>query len=276
MSRAIFSKLLALLLLIAVAAPVAAQGDKARYKLGLVMNGEKNRQFDGDVFNVVTQSFFESKRFVMVERKQLDAVFTEKDLQSFLGKGSDTLSDVLGLDFLGLVSYTVEDARSGGINRRVVTLEVRLVDVKTGQILGTITSERPDFVVPPATVRDAGRSLFQSVREAFPPLGYVIKIDGKDVVTDLGADAGVQKGDELEVVQEGEQIIHPVTGEPLPAEMIVVGVLKVVSTSSHLSNCKTKTEGLAIGSIVRLKEKNSMVKKGLRVMRGFWDHVGRN
>lgn len=273
MLRTLLFKLLALLLLVAVAAPLAAQGDKTRYKLGLVMNGEKNREFDGDVFNTVTQSFFESKRFVMVERKQLDAVFTEKDLQSFLGKGSDTLSDVLGLDFLGLVSYTVEDERSGGVSRRIVTLEVRLVEVKTGQIVGTITSERPDFVVPPSTVRDAGRSLFQSVREAFPPFGYVIRVTGKEVMVDLGTEAGVKKGDDFEVVKEGEQIIHPVTGEALPAELIVVGVLKVVSASPRLANCKTKGEGIAVGSIVRLKGKNSMLKKGLGAVRGVWDHM---
>lgn len=273
MLRTILSKLLAFLLLVAVAAPGAAQGEKALYKLGLVLNGEKNRRLDGDVLNAVTQAFFESKRFTMVERKQLDAVFTEKDLQGFLGKGSETLSDVLGLDLIGLVSYTAETERSGAVSREVFVLEVRLVDVKTGQILGTITSERPDAILPPSTAREAGRDLFQSIREAFPPFGYVVKVAGRDVVIDLGSDAGVKKGDELEIVREGEQIIHPVTGQALPAELVVVGVLKVVSTSAQLANCKTKAEGVALGSTVRLKAQNSMFKKGLGVMRNVLDRI---
>jgi hypothetical protein len=266
MFRTILSKLLTLLLLGAIAAPAAAQGEKALYKLGLVLNGEKNHQLDGDVLNAVTQAFFESKRFTMVERKQLDSVFTEKDLQGFLGKGSQTLSDVLGLDLVGLVSYTAGTERQGAVSYEVFVLEVRLVDVKTGQILGTITSERPDAVLPASTVREAGRDLFQSIREAFPPFGYVVKVTGKEVVIDLGSDAGLKKGDELEIVREGEQIIHPVTGQALPAELVVVGVLKVVSASPQLANCKTKSEAVTLGSTVRLKAKNSILKKGFGVL----------
>jgi hypothetical protein len=211
----------------------------------------------------------------MVERRQLTAVFTEKDLQGFLGKGSQKLSQVLGLDLVGLVSYIIEDENMGGIARRVFTIEVRLVEAKTGKIIGTINSDRPDYVVPPSTVRDAGRGLYQSVREAFPPLGYVIKVSGKEVVVDLGAEAGVRKGDELEVVKEGEQIIHPKTGEVLSAELQVVGVLKVVSTSPQMSSCKTRGDGVELGSAVRLKGKNSMFKKGIRILKETWEHVGR-
>ncbi len=41
MFRTLLSKLLALLLFVAVATPATAQTEKTRYKLGLVMNGRK-------------------------------------------------------------------------------------------------------------------------------------------------------------------------------------------------------------------------------------------
>lgn len=270
MLRSILSPLLVLCLLFAAAAPSVAQEEKVQYRLGLVLDkGKKDREIAEDVLNAATRAFFESKRFTLVERSQLDAVFTEKDLQGFLGKGNKELSDVLGLDMLGIVAYTVEPTSAGTL----FTIEVRLVDVKTGSILATLTSERSDYLTPPSAPRVAGKALFQNVREAFPPFGYVVKASGKSVVVDLGSDSGVKKGDAFEVVKEGEQIIHPRTGEVLSAEMIVVGELKVVSTSADLATCKlTDGEG-AVGSIVRFKGRNSILNKALRGVGGIWDRV---
>ena len=256
---------LIVLILFSVAAPAAAEvGEKTAYKLGLVMGESKDRSVEVDVLNLTTAAFVQARRFKMVERSQLNAVFTEKDLQGFLGKGNKKLSDVLGLDFLGIVGYTMEDRQSGGVHRRVVTLDVRLADVKTGAIVGVISSERDSFT-PPTTVREASHQLFQSIREAFPPFGYVVKSNGEAVVVDLGADAGLKKGDTLEIVREGEQIIHPVTNELLPAELLVVGELKVESASPGLSNCKLKSrKGEApLGSVVRLKANDSRWKNVL-------------
>lgn len=264
MSRFNLSRLFAVLtLVVAAVAPAAAQDDKVSYRMGLLIGTPDDRKTDTDVLNVASKAFSDSRRFTLVERSQLDKVFTEKDLKSFLGKGSKTLSDVLGLDFLGIVGYFVEERRLPNGNRIVFTIEVRLVNAETGEVMGTIESERSDFFTPPSTPREAGRGLFQNIREAFPPFGYIVKTMGKEVIVDLGSEAGIKEGDVLEIVREGEQILHPVTGEALPAEMIVIGELKVVSTSAQLSNCKFKArEGEApLGNPVRLKEQNGSWKK---------------
>jgi len=261
MLRFKLSALLILLISLFTVTPAgAAVGEKTTYKVGLVMGASKDKRIEVDVLNLATAAFYQTRRFDIVERDQLNAVFTEKDLQGFLGKGNKKLSDVLGLDLLGILSYTIETRKSGAIARNVVTLDVRLADVKTGAIVGTITSER-NSLTPPSTVREASHQLFQSIREAFPPFGYIIKATGNEVVVDLGGEAGLKKGDFLEIVREGEEIIHPKTGEVLPAEMIVVGELKVVSTTPHLSNCKLKSKGEAsVGRSVRLKERNEKWK----------------
>lgn len=256
-----------LLLLVAFAAPALGQDGKSHYVLGLIIGQEKRSSTDGDVLNAATDAFVLARRFTIVERSKLDAVFTEKDLQEFLGKGNNDLSTVLGLDLLGLVNYAVESARdpAAGLIESYV-IDVRLVDVKTGQVLTTVSSEREDILRPPATPREAGRHLFQSVRQAFPPVGYVIKLDGEEVVVDLGSDLGVQDGDVLEVVREGEQIIHPVTGEALPAQLIAVGTLKVVSIWPQFASCRAKSGGaeIQLGSIVRLRAEGSRVREGVR------------
>ena len=273
-----FPLLLLLLLPFAAPAPVAAQGEKPVYILGLIVDGEKEkksekeRKIDADVLNAATDAFLAAKRFKMVERNQLSAVFTEKSLQDFIGgKVNNKLTDVLSLDLVGIVSHTLETTKSAkGETSTKWIIDVRMVDVKTASLLITITSQRASVMsmLPPATPKEAGTLLAESIREAFPPLGYVIRIDGKDIVVDLGSEAGLKEGDTLEVVQKGEQIIHPVTGEALDAPLKVIGELEVVSTSPQMSICKraSRKSQFELASMVRLKGTESAIVKALMLV----------
>lgn len=274
MNRKLTAVLPLLLFGIAVAA-ASAQDEKPMIKLGLLAEGEKDkkdkleRQLDAAALNAATDAFLASRRFNMVERNQLNAVFTEKSLQDFIGgKVNNKLADVQDLDLIGIVSHEVQVDRSekGAVSKKWI-LEVRLIEVKTAALLVTVTSDRASLLsmVPPATIREAGALLIQSIRDAFPPLGYVVQMKGKEVVVDLGSEAGVKKGDTLEVVEEGDQIIHPVTGKLLAAPLKVIGELKVVSASPQLATCK-RTSGknkLQPANLVRLKGSESRLIKWL-------------
>lgn len=263
------SPLLAVLLLLANALPGVAQVEKSLYKLGLISGekekrheNEKERRLREEALNAATDAFVATRRFTMVERNQLDAIFTEKSLQEFIGgQVNNKLTDVLGLDLVGVVGYTVDVSKSPeGVPVTKCIIDVRLVDVKTAALLATVTSDRPSLVLPSSNPREAGQLLYKSIRDAFPPLGYVISVSGKEVVIDLGSEAGLKKGDELELVQEGEMIIHPVTGKALSAPMKVIGELKVVTASPQVSTCKAKAKGeVPLGSLVRLKGSRSLI-----------------
>ena len=262
------SPLLFLLLLpLTAPAPAMAQEEKPVYKLGLIL-GEKEKKMDIEALNAATDAFLEARRFKMLERNQLKAVFTEKSLQDFIGgKVNNKLTDVLDLDLIGVVGNTVETKSAKGETSTKWIINVRLIDVKTAAVVVTLTSERASLLgmLPPVTAREAGALLTQSIREAFPPLGYVVQIDGKDVIVDLGSEAGLKKGDTLEVVQEGERIIHPVTGQMLAAPLKVIGELKVVSASPQLAICK-RTSGkgeLIPANLVRLKGTSSIIANWL-------------
>lgn len=262
------SLLLAIVLLFAAASPGAAQVEKSVYKLGLISGekpkyeNEKDRRFREEVLGAATDAFVAARRFKMVERNQLDAVFTEKSLQEFIGgQVNNKLTDVLGLDLVGVVGSTVTTSKSpqGAVVTKCI-LDVRLVDVKTASILATVTSDRASLLLPSSTPREAGKLLYQSIRDAFPPLGYVVSVDGKEVVVDLGSEAGLRDGDTLEIVEGGDEIIHPVTGQVLTAPMKVVGELKVVAASPQISTCKLKSKAApAVASFVRLKGSSSRI-----------------
>lgn len=278
MSPKLLPILFLLLLPFTAASQVRAQGEKPLYKLGLTLaekgkrQSEKDRKIDEEVINAATDAFLAAKRFKLVERNQLGTVFTEKSLQDFIGgQVNNKLTDVLDLDLVGIVGYTVVTEKSlQGANQTKWIIDVRLIDVRTASLLTTITSDRATLqsLLPPATPRESGALLAQSIREAFPPLGYVIKVDGKEITVDLGTEAGLKDGDTLEVVQEGEQIIHPVTGQVLASPLKVVAELKVLSASSQVAICRHKSgqREMQPASLVRLKGSESKVIEWLKKM----------
>ena len=92
---------------------------KTEYELGLILKEDKarkteqERKIDAEVLNAATDAFLAAKRFDLIERDQLAAVFTEKSLQDFIGgKVNNKLTDVLALDLLGVVSHTEETTKS--------------------------------------------------------------------------------------------------------------------------------------------------------------------
>jgi hypothetical protein len=239
------------------------------YQLGLVMAEREDRRIEGDIVSATTNAFYESKRFVVIERAQLDKIFAERDLSDFINGSPGDLSNLEGVDMLGLVSYSVEQG-APGTGQWNYYIDVRLTDVKTGQIVGNVSSRRDTFSEP-TTPHIAGRFLLQNVREMFPPEGYVVSITGDQVIVDLGVESGLQQGDTLEVIREGEVIFHPVTGKPLPAQEIVVGTLKVVDPANQMSTCKLpKASGkggqgaIDIADRVRLQPKNQTGAKILK------------
>lgn len=273
------SPLLAILLLFASTLPGRAQVEKSVFKLGLISQeteeekkheSDRERRLRIEVLNAATSAFVSTRRFAMVERSQLDAVFTEKSLQEFIGgQVNNKLTDVLGLDLVGVVGYTIENSTtSQGQMIAKCIIDVRLIDVKTASILATLSSERPTLM-PVSTPREAGEALYQNIRESFPPIGYVVSVNGKEIVVDLGTEAGLKDGDTLEIVREGEQIIHPATGKVLSAPMKVVGELKVITASPQISTCKLKSkEAPAVASLVRLQKKDTRMLKWMNRIPG--------
>lgn len=257
------SRLLAILFALFVGAsslPLEAQVEKPIFKVGLVPGEFENPKLKEEVMTAASEAFVRSRRFEMIERQHLNAVLTEKDLQEFLGgQVNEKLSDVLGLDFIGIVGALTDKVE--GIDGKPVTrfiLTVRMIDVKTAKIIATLESVRAQLE-PPTNPREAGKALFETVREYFPPVGYVIQVDGKDVVVDLGAEAGLKQGDVLEIVREGERLIHPVYGTEMPAVMKVIGELKVSDVHPAMATCRVKGKAPAVelANVVRLKGGNS-------------------
>lgn len=255
-----FTRTLSFLLVLAfLTAP--AQANKIR--LGLILEKQNNDNLDEQILNSATTAFLSSKRFILAERERLDAVFDEKGLKGFIGdQEGSRLEETLGLEMLGLVSYSVSQQRNhSGEVEWGYTIAVRLTDVATGEVFATVDSKRPGIALAPSPML-AGDDLLDNLRGLFPPEGYVIQVSEQKAVVDLGSTMGIEKGDILEVVELGPPVIHPVTGRELPGPESVVAVLKVERVNAELSTCRVKSAdtGIEVGNQVRYKDKKSMFK----------------
>ncbi|HSL82210.1 MAG TPA: hypothetical protein VLF66_05505, partial [Thermoanaerobaculia bacterium] len=101
------------LVLLATFLSLAAEVRASDLKIGLVLTHRGRGEIDAKAIQVATEAFLFSRRFTVLERTGLDAVFQEKGLQGFIGgtDGTADLSYTQGLDWIGLLSYSVEQSR---------------------------------------------------------------------------------------------------------------------------------------------------------------------
>ena len=134
------------ILAIALLCCLTGQARAAPLKIGLIL-GQRNyhSETDAAAINAATQAFLLSRRFTVVERESLDSVFQEKGLKGFIGDSEGAeMSETEGLDWVGILTYTREQVPgSGGGRRTEYVLSLRMVDVRTAQVLYTIDS-RPE------------------------------------------------------------------------------------------------------------------------------------
>lgn len=231
------------------AAPAAAG-----YKLALLMAEQDST--GAEVLNSTTAAFFDSKRFEVIERDQLGKIFQERDLADFIQGTAGDLGSLNGVDMIGVVTYSQEPILGpAGAPVPGFFINVRLTDVKTGKVVGSVTSRREDVFRMPTSVHLASRLLLENVREMFPPEGSVLAVSAKEVVVSLGAGDGIKVNDQLEVVQEGE-VYFDAEGKAFAPMEEVVGTLKVTQVGPQLSKTKLRKgeQAITVGARVRLKK----------------------
>ncbi len=264
-----------LLLLLGTALPALAEP----IKLGLILtvddHGTKGKRLDTEMLNATVQAFNSTRRFILAEREQLEAVLAEQSLDDMITGKTSELNKLLDLDLLGTVNYSIKfEKDSSGKPYETYWIEVQLTDLESGRVIMHLNSDRTtvaEVLTDPTSPAMAGRRLFENIREAFPPEGVVVQISGEKVLVDLGTDMGIGPGDDLQIIRSGEGLIHPVTGVVLPGEDMVVASLKVVSANAQIATCKLKKrEGTPqVADLVRYQAKQQQAGKFLSWMSNF-------
>jgi hypothetical protein len=84
-------------------------------------------------------------------------------------------------------------------------------------------------------------NLIISSSTSLPLEGYVVKVESTSsgeitqVYINLGANSGIQVGEEIKIYQEGEVILDPKTQEVLDKELILVAQARIIQVKENIS-----------------------------------------
>lgn len=250
---------------------------------------------DGMADMLITALVKEGKYRIM-ERSQIDQIMKEHALGASGAVTPETaakMGSLLGVELAVVGSVTefgYKESKTGGsiggfaakalgmgsgmgasVNSvsAVVGIDIRFVDVSTGEILAaesvnkkesskglSFSTATLDFenekkfdesVVGKAT-RAAINEMVEKIGKQMDNVrwsGRVIKASGNSVIINAGSATGVKVGDELLVYQKGEELIDPETGISLGSEETQIGKIKV---KSDMANGKASKCDLIEGS----------------------------
>jgi len=218
----------------------------------------------------VTMAFFHTGRFQLIERAQLASVLKEGRLeQSGLvdDRTAARLGRQLGAAYVLVGSYTgglghVTELKTSFFGTRSrkdsfpghLEARLRLVGTEDGTIrepfLVHATSSDPAYYHSyELLLDDFSRNLAREVATRYPLTGYVIKLlSEREALVDLGRRQGLEKGAGFELVEQGADVVHPVTGKPVQGERRVLTRMQATEVGEESSTLKV----VGPGAVLRL------------------------
>jgi len=218
--------------------------------------------------DMLVTALVKSGKFRVFERDKINQILREQDFGASGAVTQETAAKIgklLGVQYALFGAVTEFGYKQGGVGGRikgigigvkkydaVVAVDVRLVDVNTGEIIfsETVRKEKSKkglrLDTPKLSFRnqnDFDNSLVgKATREAIDEIvemlvkhakpaefrAKIVKVDEDGtVIINAGSEAGVKIGDVLYVYREGEELIDPDTGLSLGKEVKKIGTIKV-------------------------------------------------
>ena len=251
---------------------------------------ETNAAGIGDLF---TRMLASSKTITVVERDQFDAIAQEQN-RIVSGVLDDSTAAQLGkiamcnYVLIGSVTRYEETNKVTDLwmfrNRKyhaLVTLDARIVDVETTKVVlslsetgtttqkgsafnwwGTDYSTNMDFKgMKAGAIADAASRLGYNLREALTGEHIeVSKLNGNEVIINLGTRNGAQLGGMFRVYVDGEEIFDS-NGKSLGREMHDIAVIKITKLQPEFSNAMLAAKNAGKLSNIRIGDKLFPVNK---------------
>jgi hypothetical protein len=203
------------------------------------------------VYDYLFNAFVNQRRFDLVERQQLEAVFRELKLSQ------TELVDPATAAKIGKI-VAAESILIGSVTETPQALEVfvRFVDVETAVVLAAEDIYGEDLTL--RTVGTLMEGLAWKFRQRFPLVeGLVVKTEGKSVFIDLGSKQAIKKYMRLMLFREGEVLKHPLTGKVLGAPTETLGEARVEMVFEELSQATL----LPPGSSAEVRQLDRVITK---------------
>ena len=163
----------------------------------------------------------DSGRVQVVERAVMEQLLSELNL------GSSELADANTTLKLGkLLAAKLIGTGSLIYLPDSTLLNLRLVDTETSAIAKNITLRWPANVDLEREMFGLNRTIIKTVLNRYPLQGYIVQVDGDEVMVNLGSSQGVSSGSSFEVIEEGQPVTYK--GKVLRSSPKSMGKLEVV------------------------------------------------
>lgn len=219
-----------------------------------------------------------SKRFTVLERQQVDQVLDEKAYEAISSGRSirEYLQQLHGADYL--VHGEITDFYTEVVEKEIPYLEeketyakavaegtLRIVDTKAGAVVAAekirfdstsqnVGSADQTEVLSTLIDKFTTRSVAQIVENLFPIKVLGSNSDGT-IYVNRGANAGLEVGDEFNVMRPGEELTDPDTGLSFGSTETKVGTAEIVHVESARARARLQNEGVAArGDILRVPQ----------------------
>ncbi|MFK5984949.1 MAG: CsgG/HfaB family protein [Pseudomonadota bacterium] len=248
--------------------------------------GHLKRISDGVINNLSN-----SKRFVMMERQEIDQVLDEKTFESIAAGGDirSRLGELAGADYLihgELTNFYIRTERKKipYVNEYQTSAKTyaegifRIVDVHKGSI---ISSEKIRISHKVKRIKDVTQatsdlidqfinaSVAKIILRLFPIKVMGTSADGT-VYLNRGLDSGIKEGTMYQVMREGQALIDPDTGESFGRTESKVAIITISSVEARRALAQLKSgNDPQSGDILRIMKKIAR-KPVQKVMQPNW------
>jgi hypothetical protein len=230
----------------------------------------------GSLEGLVTSALFNTHRFELIERKQIDAVLNELKFNStelISGPSASKVGRLLGAQYMLFVEVAeFDDSRNlmsdlgFAKTNAQVAVTFRLLEVATGRIDYAQTfrgkagswgitmpffghhENSPTHYALSVCVAKAAYDLSSSLKDK-SWRGAVVKVDGDMVTLNAGTNQGIKPGMKMTAYSKGEELIDPATGTSLGTDDEIIGSLQVISVTEKISKAAVieGCKGLKVG-----------------------------
>jgi TolB-like protein len=185
-----------------------------------------------NLFDKLITEFIRLNRFKVIERSRMERILEEQKL---------------GLTGVIDANKAVEVGKMAGVDavvfgsiasdKRTVTIDARLVDTETGEIITSRDAFGKSLSL--AHLSEMIADVAVKIKNDLPVIdGIVVSTTPSNLTIDIGSSKGLRKGMKCYVYREGEPIIHPITGDTLDIKKDIICEAQVADVFSNYSEAK--------------------------------------
>jgi len=211
-------------------------------------NKGASRDLGDIIFDKLTTALFNKGRFIVIERLQLETILKEHQLgASGLIDASTAVELGRGLGVDAIILGGVAATSSGSIS-----IDARAINTETAAII--VAHDSYSSRSDQQSVKNAVNYLADKFVSSLPLIaGTVMRMDGGGIMLDIGRNGGIKKGIKCIIYREGNEIIHPESGENMGKETTIIGEVLVTDPFDKYSSGRVlKTEA---GQMITIGDK---------------------